>query len=116
MSKALVRLVPAALALMMFSAVPARAAGRESVIVGTAIEVIEQANAIPEKCIPAGLLKDAAGVAIFPNIIKAGFIIGGKHGRGVVLVRTTDGWSNPIFLTLTAGSIGWQIGAQSTDL
>jgi lipid-binding SYLF domain-containing protein len=117
MSKALVRLVPAALALVVLSAGPARAAGREAVIVGSAIEVIEQANAIPERGIPASLLKDAAGVAIFPNIIKAGFIIGGKHGRGVVLVRTKDGgWSNPVFLTLTAGSIGWQVGAQSTDL
>ncbi len=116
MNKTILRLVPAALALMLPIGA-ARAADREAAIVGSAIEVIEQANAIPERGIPAGLLKDAAGVAIFPNIIKAGFIIGGKHGRGVVLVRTTDGgWSNPVFLTLTGGSIGWQVGAQSTDL
>jgi lipid-binding SYLF domain-containing protein len=56
-------------------------------------------------------------VAIIPGIIKAGFVIGGRHGRGVVLVRCPDGgWSNPIFVTLTGGSIGWQAGAQSTDL
>src|SRR5216110_1907192 len=117
MKRVMLRLVPAVLALMILPIGVARAASREAALVGSAIEVIEQANAIPEKCIPSGLLKDAAGVAIFPNIIKAGFIIGGKHGRGVVLVRTPDGgWSNPVFLTLTGGSIGWQVGAQSTDL
>ena len=117
MKRVMLRLVPAVLALMILPIGVARAASREAALVGSAIEVIEQANAIPEKCIPASLLKDAAGVAIFPNIIKAGFIIGGKHGHGVVLVRTTDGgWSNPIFMTLSAGSVGWQVGAQSTDL
>jgi lipid-binding SYLF domain-containing protein len=90
---------------------------REDRTVGAAIEVVEQSCAIPEKCIPAALLRDAAGVAVIPNILKAGFIVGGKHGRGVVLVRTRDGgWSNPVFVTLTGGSIGWQAGATSTDL
>src|SRR5262245_29627717 len=94
-----------------------RAGGREALVVGNAIEVLEQSCAIPEKCIPSALLREAAGVAIFPNIIKAGFVVGGKHGKGVVLVRCKDGvWSNPIFVTLTGGSIGWQAGAQSTDL
>src|SRR5262249_19249360 len=114
-NQTILRLVPAALVLML--PIGAARADREAVIVGSAIEVIEQATVIPEKCIPGSLLKDAARVAIFPNSIKAGLIICGKHGRGVVLVRTTDGgWSNPVFLTLTAGSVGWQIGAQSTDL
>ena len=109
--------VPAALALLALGAGHAQARAREAATVGAAIEVVEQANAIPERGIPAGLLRDAAGVAVIPNIVKAGFIVGARHGRGVVLVRTRDGgWSNPVFVSLTGGSIGWQAGAQSTDL
>ena len=54
---------------------------------------------------------------IVPRVIKAGLVVGGRFGRGVVLVRNGKGcWSNPAFVTLTGGSVGWQIGVQSTDL
>lgn len=110
-------LFAAALALPALPAPAARAQGREAATVAAAAEVIEQSAAIPARCIPLSLLREARGVAIIPGIIKAGFVVGGRHGRGVVLVRCQDGgWSNPIFVTLTGGSIGWQVGAQSTDL
>jgi lipid-binding SYLF domain-containing protein len=68
------------------------------------------------KQIPAGLLADAHGVAIVPNVIKVGLVVGGQRGHGVVIVREKDGsWRAPTFMTLTGGSIGWQIGAQATD-
>lgn len=69
----------------------------------------------PDKEIPRELLDKAACVAVFPNVIKAGFIVGGRGGRGVASCRATAGWSGPIYLNLGGGSFGLQIGAQSTD-
>jgi lipid-binding SYLF domain-containing protein len=72
--------------------------------------------AIPEKTVPEYLLKDARGLAIIPGVIKVGFIVGGEYGEGVLLLQDERGkWSNPIFITLSGGSIGWQLGAQSAD-
>jgi len=72
--------------------------------------------AIPEKTVPEYLLKDAAGIAIIPGVVKVGFIVGGEYGEGLLLLRDESGsWSNPIFITLAGGSIGWQLGAQSAD-
>ena len=85
--------------------------------VEAATAVIQKFNAIPEKGIPPSLLKEAHGIAVLPNVIKAGFVIGGRHGKGVLVVRQSDGrWGNPAFISLSGGSIGWQIGAQGTDL
>jgi lipid-binding SYLF domain-containing protein len=62
-------------------------------------------------------LRDVHGVAVIPGVIKVGFILGGRYGKGIMVVRTEGGgWSNPSFITLTGGSIGWQIGVQSTDV
>jgi lipid-binding SYLF domain-containing protein len=94
-----------------------RANGRESAIVEKAIEVLDQSTKMPENCIPNALLGKAQGVIILPNVVKAGLLVGGRHGRGVLLVRSKDGgWSNPVFVTLTGGSFGWQGGIQSADL
>lgn len=93
------------------------AGSKETKVVRTAVEVLEEITAIPEKGIPPSLLHDAHGIAVFPGVIKVGFVVGGRHGRGVLLIRDgRGGWSNPIFTTLTGGSVGWQIGAQSTDV
>jgi len=71
---------------------------------------------MPDKAVPEYLLQDAAGIAIIPGVVKVGFIVGGEYGRGLLLVKDADGsWSNPIFITLSGGSIGWQLGAQSAD-
>jgi len=71
---------------------------------------------IPDKTVPEYLLRDAAGIAIIPDVIKVGFIVGGEYGKGLLLLQGEDGnWSNPIFITLSGGSIGWQLGAQSSD-
>lgn len=70
-----------------------------------------------DHAIPGSILGKAEGVAIFPSTIKAGLIVGGQRGRGIMSVRGESGtWSAPAFLTLTGGSIGLQIGAQATDL
>jgi lipid-binding SYLF domain-containing protein len=67
--------------------------------------------------IPLNLLRDAQGIAIVPSMVKGGFVIGVRHGRGVLTTRTETGaWTAPTFITITGGSIGWQAGLQSTDL
>ena len=82
-----------------------------------AIEVLHEINRIPENAIAPHLLKNAHGIAIVPGVIKLGFVVAGRHGQGVICVRNASGgWSNPSFVTLTGGSVGWQAGAQSTDV
>jgi lipid-binding SYLF domain-containing protein len=81
-----------------------------------AIRVLEEMMKESDKSIPVGLIKDCAGIAIIPDVIRAGLIIGGRHGRGVVLVRTNGGWSDPAFIEITGGSLGWQAGVQSADI
>lgn len=70
-----------------------------------------------DSAIPSAILDKAEGIAVFPTTIKAGLLVGGQRGRGILSVRGESGtWSAPAFLTLTGGSIGLQIGAQATDL
>jgi lipid-binding SYLF domain-containing protein len=66
---------------------------------------------------PVSLLSNAAGVVVIPGLIKAGLGIGGKHGSGLLSIKNKDGsWTEPVFVKMTGGSIGFQIGASSTDL
>ncbi|MDQ3228826.1 MAG: lipid-binding SYLF domain-containing protein [Pseudomonadota bacterium] len=82
-----------------------------------ALRVITDIQAIPESAIPDKLLDDAKAIAVFPDTIKAGLIIGGRRGHGLLSVKNPDGtWSNPTFITLTGGSIGLQAGVQSADV
>jgi SH3 domain-containing YSC84-like protein 1 len=69
----------------------------------------------PDKGIPQDLLASAEAVAVFPDVIKAGFIVGGRGGRGVISRRVRGGWSAPAFFNLGGASVGLQIGASSTD-
>jgi len=79
--------------------------------------VLEEIMAISEKSIPPALFQKIYAIAVVPGVIKAGFVLGGRFGRGVVAVRTESGeWSSPSFLELAGGSVGLQIGAQSTDV
>lgn len=104
-------------ALLFLPAAPAGSESTEASIVESAADVVLQVGAIPEKGIPPRLLRDAHGVAVFPGLIKVGLVVGGRYGKGVVVVRDKEGgWSDPVFATLTGGSVGWQIGAESTDV
>ena len=80
-----------------------------------AARVFREIMDTPDKGIPQELLDGAECVAVFPSVFKAGFIFGGRGGRGVASCRTAAGWSAPAFFTLGGGSFGFQIGAQSTD-
>jgi SH3 domain-containing YSC84-like protein 1 len=80
-----------------------------------AARVFREIMDTPDKGIPQALLENAECVAVFPSVIKAGFIFGGRGGRGVASCRTAKGWSAPAFFNLGGGSFGLQIGAQATD-
>lgn len=96
---------------------PADAATREEKRVADASDVLDQLLRIPEQAIPPALLSRAYAVAVIPNVVKIGFGVGARHGKGIIVIRQDDdSWSNPAFIRLTGGSIGWQIGAQSTDI
>ena len=69
-----------------------------------------------DNAIPAAILEKAEGIAIFPGTLRAGFIVGGMRGRGIISARNDGRWSAPAFLTLTGGSLGLQIGGQAADL
>lgn len=92
-------------------------AGSEGEKIHSSHAVLKEIIRIPEKGIPPILLKDAYGIAIIPGVIKLGFVVGGKYGSGILMLHEKDNsWSNPTFVDLIAGSIGWQIGAESTDV
>src|SRR5687768_9773532 len=80
--------------------------------------ILSEIMAAPDKAIPASVLEKAEAIAVFPSTIKGAFIVGAQRGRGVISVRdrATGGWSNPAFLTLTGGSVGFQIGGQAVDI
>ena len=80
-----------------------------------AARVFTEIMAAPDKAIPKDLLDKAEAVAVFPNVIKAGFIVGGRGGSGVISRRVRGGWSAPAFFNLGGGSVGLQIGASKTD-
>ncbi len=65
---------------------------------------------------PRGLVEKARAIVVIPDLVKAGLGVGGKHGEGLLSIKSGDTWSQPVPVKLTAGSIGWQIGVSSTDL
>lgn len=92
-------------------------ASTQKEIIMESISTFDEFTAIPEESIPPKLLSNAKAIAIIPHVIKAGFIVGGRYGKGVLLVKNKKGfWSDPLFIVLKGGSLGWQIGAQSIDI
>ena len=78
--------------------------------------VLTQIMDAPDKGIPEEVLDNAKCVLVVPHLVKGGFIIGGKHGRGVASCRTATGWSAPAFVSVGGGSWGLQIGVEGVDL
>ncbi|WP_312112325.1 lipid-binding SYLF domain-containing protein, partial [Stenotrophomonas indicatrix] len=82
-----------------------------------AVRVLAEIQGIPEQGIPDKLLDEGRAVIVIPDTIKAGLVIGGRRGHGLMSVRMPNGaWSNPVFIKLTGGSIGFQAGVQSSDV
>ncbi len=81
-----------------------------------AAKVLHEIMGAPDQGIPEEVLEHAKCVAVVPNMIKGGFILGGKHGKGVATCRNAKGWSAPAFFTIGGGSAGLQIGLEGVDL
>jgi lipid-binding SYLF domain-containing protein len=114
----LVGIVAFAVLAVVASALPASAQADQAKRIRDAASVFSEIMSAPDKAIPSEILERAEAVAVFPNLIKAGFVFGGQRGKGVLSVRNreTGAWSQPAFLTLTGGSWGAQIGGESIDL
>ena len=80
-----------------------------------AATIFKEIMSAPDKAIPRSVLDDADCIAVFPQVIKAAFGVGGSGGRGVVVCRNAGAWSAPAFLNLGSASFGFQIGAEATD-
>jgi lipid-binding SYLF domain-containing protein len=84
--------------------------------VQAASQVLDEIQGAPDKGIPQEVLGSAECVAVVPSMLKGGFIVGAKYGRGLASCRTAKGWSAPAFFVVTGGSVGFQIGGQAVDL
>lgn len=80
------------------------------------VDVLHSIMATPDKGIPEEVLAGAKCVLVVPDLVKGGFVFGGKHGRGVATCRTENGWSAPAFVSIGGGSWGLQIGVEDVDL
>ena len=81
-----------------------------------AVRVLSEIQAIPESAIPSRMFDQARAIVVVPDTLKIGLVFGGRRGHGLVSVKSADGtWSNPSFIKLTGGSIGFQAGVQSSD-
>jgi lipid-binding SYLF domain-containing protein len=105
-----------AVAVLLF-AFPAAAASKEEQRVADSADVLDQFLRMPEQRIPPAMLSRAYAVAVVPSVVRIGFGLGARRGKGILVVRQDDGsWSNPAFITLTGGSFGFQAGVQRTDV
>ena len=94
-----------------------RQASDEVELVQKSMEVLRDLTKVPEDGIPRELLERAQGIIVIPSLVKGGFIIGAKHGKGLMSAKNASGaWSAPAIVKMTGGSIGWQIGVESVDL
>src|SRR5580698_2879590 len=92
--------------------------GREDTVdrLQKSVDVLQSIMSTPDKGIPEEVLNGAKCIVIVPDMLKAGFIFGAKHGRGVASCRTAKGWSAPAFVSVGGGSWGLQIGVEGVDL
>ena len=81
-----------------------------------AVGVLHAVMSTPDKGIPEEVLSDAKCIVVVPDLVKGGFVFGGKHGRGAATCRTSEGWSAPAFVSVGGGSWGLQIGIEDVDL
>jgi lipid-binding SYLF domain-containing protein len=112
------RLVAISLAFVTLgAALPAPAQSDDDEKLARAAEVLRGFTTDDDKSIPTELLQRARGIVVIPTLIRGGFFVGGRRGRGVLAVRGTNGdWANPAFVTLTGGNVGLQFGAEAEDV
>jgi len=117
MFKASLHRVVLALSVLLLPAMAAHAEDPPLVRAQNAVRVLNDIMQAPDKSIPQDLLKEAKAIAVIPDLLKVGFVFGGRRGEGLISVKSPDGtWSNPSFISMTGGSFGFQAGASSTDI
>lgn len=99
------------------TALPAQAGRKEQRRAEEALSVLRTVQSTPDREIPRSLLSQAHAIAVVPDVVKVGLVVGGRRGKGLISVRQADGtWSNPAYISVTGGSFGFQAGVQSADL
>lgn len=118
LSKLVHSLSTATVVLALASPVVASDDASEAERLQKSILVLQELVRTPDDAIPEHILARAEAIVVIPTLVKGGFVIGAEHGRGVMSVRNRAAgtWSLPAFVAMTGGSIGWQVGVQSTDL
>ena len=117
MFKALRRLSLVAFALLLPLAAVHAADDTPEQRAQNALRVLNEIEQAPDKSIPTDLLRDARAIAVIPDVLKVGFVFGGRRGEGLISVKNPDGtWSNPSFISFGGGSVGFQIGVSKTDV
>jgi lipid-binding SYLF domain-containing protein len=81
-----------------------------------AARVLDEVLAAPDKGVPEAIIEKAQAVVVIPSTVKGALLIGAQRGKGVMSVKSAAGWSAPAFVTLTGGSVGFQIGGPATDI
>ena len=111
----LLALLPLVLVLALPQA--AHASAKEVERAENAGRVLDEIMRTPDKSVPDSMFDKAEAIAVVPDVVKAGFVLGGRYGRGLLSIRRADGtWSNPTYMSLTGGSVGFQAGVQATDV
>lgn len=81
-----------------------------------AATVLGEILSAPDQSVPKSILDKAEAIVVIPSTVKGALLIGGQRGKGVISGRSGGTWSAPAFITLTGGSVGFQIGGQATDI
>ena len=111
-----------ALALLAFSPMPAVADHPDKDIAEQAERaqkagtVLNEIMGTPDKGVPDYLLERARAIAVFPNVVKGAFGVGGSHGKGLIIARKGKGWGTPSYIDIGGASVGFQIGVSASDL
>ena len=116
MNKSLLVVLVLCLNLASFAADEPSRTSKAALRAQAAADVLDEIQGAPDKGIPQEVLGSAECVAVVPSLLKGGFIVGGRFGRGLASCRTPKGWSAPAFFTVKGGSVGFQIGGQAVDL
>jgi SH3 domain-containing YSC84-like protein 1 len=116
MNKSLLVVLVLCLNLASFGADEQSRTSKAALRAQAAADVLDEIQGAPDKGIPQEVLGSAECVAVVPSLLKGGFIVGGRFGRGLASCRTPKGWSAPAFFTVKGGSVGFQIGGQAVDL
>jgi lipid-binding SYLF domain-containing protein len=103
-------------AALTLQARPTAAQQVETDRIAEAARVLDEVLSAPDKSVPESILEKAQAIVVIPSTVKGALIVGAQHGKGVMSAKMNGTWSAPAFVTLTGGSIGFQIGGQATDI